>query len=563
MTCHIFWSGRTMERLDDLLVEEQIRILKLRLDRAERAQRDAETALEGRMRELDRANRELSQRESELVEKLDIESRKLLAAQSTARMATIYGEKGKPFTASKGTGALLGLPEGEESSIDSLMTAIHPLDRDRIMRDSVSFFTRLDPGIEHAFEHRVIRYDTKAVHWLSWVIRREPAGENGASRVYGTVRDITLSRANERAVRALQLRAERRVRELDALSRLLSAEQEKTAEALLDKTRFLTAMAHAIRTPLNSLSGGIELLADQPTGRSRDLEIVRCAVDQLVKIASQLIEQADTGDTLSAPKPPELSLAVRKMEHQAGASPKVLLAEDTETNRYVIERMLGAIGCETTIATNGVEAVEAVRGTTFDVILMDVMMPIMDGEQATRAIRAMTGPTSRTPIIGVTAHSLHAERERLLSAGMTACLSKPVRREELESAIRTALIGQESVQTLNARFDHELFQRAFFDLPEAYRDRMRAAAKKDISLYGEEVLKAARIGDYEALSRAAHSLKGVAINVGAIGIVEELSRYREMLADDPDFSSAALRKEIAASLLAFDDLFSALVGKTQ
>lgn len=552
-----------MERLEDLSFEEQIRILKLRLDRAQRAQHDAETALEGRMRELDKANRDLSQRESELVEKLDIESRKLLAAQSTARMATIYGEKGKPFTASKGTGALLGLPEGEEGSLDKLMTAIHPLDRDRIMRDAVSFFTKLEPGIEHAFEHRIIRYDTKAVHWLSWVIRREPAGENGASRVYGTVRDITLSRANERAVRALQLRAERRVRELDALSRLLSAEQEKTAEALLDKTRFLTEMAHAIRTPLNSLSGGIELLADQPAGQSKDFEIVRSAADQLVNIASQLIEQADTGDTPSAPISPELSLDVRTIEGQAGAAPKVLLAEDTETNRYVLERMLGAIGCETTIATNGVEAVEAARGTTFDVILMDVMMPIMDGEQATRAIRAMAGPTSRTPIIGVTAHSLQAERERLLSAGMTACLSKPVRREELETAIRTALIGQEWVQPLNARFDHELFQRAFFDLPEAYRDRMRAAAKKDISLYGEEVLRAAKIGESEALSRAAHSLKGVAINVGAIGIVEELSRYREMLAEDPEFSSAALRKEIAASLLAFDDLFSALVGKSQ
>ena len=552
-----------MERLEDLSFEEQIRILKLRLDRAQRAQHDAETALEGRMRELDKANRDLSQRESELVEKLDIESRKLLAAQSTARMATIYGEKGKPFTASKGTGALLGLPEGEEGSLDKLVTAIHPLDRDRIMRDAVSFFTKLEPGIEHAFEHRIIRYDTKAVHWLSWVIRREPAGENGASRVYGTVRDITLSRANERAVRALQLRAERRVRELDALSRLLSAEQEKTPEALVGKTRFLTEMAHAIRTPLNSLSGGIELLADQPAGQSKDFEIVRSAADQLVNIASQLIEQADTGDTPSAPISPELSLDVRTIEGQAGAAPKVLLAEDTETNRYVLERMLGAIGCETTIATNGVEAVEAARGTTFDVILMDVMMPIMDGEQATRAIRAMAGPTSRTPIIGVTAHSLQAERERLLSAGMTACLSKPVRREELETAIRTALIGQEWVQPLNARFDHELFQRAFFDLPEAYRDRMRAAAKKDISLYGEEVLRAAKIGESEALSRAAHSLKGVAINVGAIGIVEELSRYREMLAEDPEFSSAALRKEIAASLLAFDDLFSALVGKSQ
>ena len=550
-----------MQRLEDLPLEEQVRILKLRLDRAERAQHDAETALEGRMRELDRANRDLSQRESELVEKLDIESRKLLAAQSTARMATIYGEKGKPFTASKGTGALLGLPEGEEGSLDKLMTAIHPLDRDRIMRDAVSFFTQLQPGIEHAFEHRIIRYDTKAVHWLSWVIRREPAGENGTSRVYGTVRDITLSRANERAVRALQLRAERRVRELDALSRELSAEQAKTAQALQDKSRFLTEMAHAIRTPLNSLSGGIELLADQASGRSKDFEIVKSATNELVELAAQMIEQADTGETLPVEMTQGLSFEDRVTGQPTGTAPKVLLAEDTESNRYVIERMLGAIGCEMTIATNGIEAVEAVRGTTFDVILMDVMMPIMDGEQATQAIRAMTGPASRTPIIGVTAHSLQAERERLLSAGMTACLSKPIRRDELETAIRTALIGRDSVQPHNARFDHELFQRAFLDLPEAYRDRMREAAKKDISQYGEELLKSAKLGDSEALSRAAHSLKGVAINVGAIGIVEELSRYREMLPEDHGFSSAALRKEIAASLLAFDDLFSALVGE--
>jgi CheY-like chemotaxis protein/PAS domain-containing protein len=549
-----------MKRLEDLPLEEQVRILKLRLDRAERAQRDAETALEGRMRELDKVNRELSQRESELVGKLDVESRKLLAAQSTAQMATIYGEKGQPFTASEGTGALLGLPEGEEGSLEKLIAALHPLDRDRIMRDGIAFFKMLEPGIEHRFEHRIIRYDTKAVHWLGWVIRREPGGGDETSRVYGTVRDITLSRANERAVRAHQLRAERRVRELDALSRLLSAEQEKTAQALQDKTRFLTEMAHAIRTPLNSLSGGIELLADQTSGQSKDYEIVSSATKELVELARQLIEQADTGETPLAAIAPGLSFEELGAE-ETEAAPKVLLTEDTESNRYVIERMLGAIGCETTVATNGVEAVNAVRRTTFDVILMDVMMPIMDGEQATQAIRAMTGPASRTPIIGVTAHSLQAERERLLAAGMNACLSKPVRQEDLETAIRTALIGKESVQPLNARFDHELFQRVFLDLPETYRDRMREAAKKDISQYGEEVLKAAKLSDGEALSRAAHSLKGVAINVGAIGIVEELSRYREMFPEDPGFSSAALRKEIAASLLAFDDLFSALVGK--
>ena len=121
------------------------------------------------------------------------------------------------------------------------------------------------------------------------------------------------------------------------------------------------------------------------------------------------------------------------------------------------------------------------------------------------------------------------------------------------------MIGREAVQPLNARFDHAVFQRAFFDLPAAYRDRMREAAKKDISDYGEDVLKAAKTDDNEALSKAAHSLKAVSLNVGAIGIVEELSRYREKLGEDPSFSSGALRQEIAASLLAFDDLYRALV----
>ena len=440
---------------------------------------------------------------------------------------------------------------------------IGPLDRDRIMRDGIAFFTKLRPGVEHRFEHRIIRFDTGATHWLSWVIRREPGSEKTASRVYGTVRDITLSRANERAVRALQLRAERRVRELNALSEELSAEQQRTAEALKARTEFLTEMAHAIRTPLNSLHGGLELLADDVTENSKDFEVVKDAADQLVEIATKLIEQSDSGDAPQARLATGFSVEEITVDEDVSDAPKVLLAEDTESNRYVIERMLQSIGCEATIVSNGVEAVEAVRTSSFDVVLMDVMMPIMDGEQATQAIRAMSGPASRTPVIGVTAHSLQAERERLLSAGMTACLSKPVRREELETAIRTAMIGREAVQPLNARFDHELFQRAFFDLPAAYRDRMREAAKKDISDYGEEVLKAAKASDPEQLSRAAHSLKGVAINVGAIGIVEELSRYREKLLDDPSFSSASLRQEIAASLLAFDDLYRALVGECQ
>ena len=548
-----------MKKIEDLPLEEQNRIFKVRLDRAERALLDAETALEARMRELDRANKELSQREAELAEKLDIESRQLLAALSTANMATIYGETGRPFTASEGSASLLGLPESEEGTLEKLIAAIHPLDRDRIMRAGVDFFSKLPAGQDHRFDHRIIRYDTGATHWLSWVIRREKGDGNRPSTVYGTVRDITTSRANERAVRALQLRAERRVTLLNKLSEQLGEEQRRTAKALSAKNEFLSEIAHEIRTPLNSLNGGLDLLSDVVGTQSEDFKVVRQAADQLVVIASQLIEQAGDETLISAQQPAVNGETARDERQDLDAPPRVLVAEDTESNRYVIERMLDTIGCDVTAVTNGVEALEAIRTKTFDVVLMDVMMPIMDGEQATQAIRALAGPASRIPIIGVTAHSLQAERERLLSAGMTACLAKPISRDALETALRTALIGREAVEPLNARFDHEVFQRAFFDLPVAYRDRMREAAKQDISTYGEEVLKAAKADDAEALSRASHSLKGVSLNVGAIGIVEELSRYRETLAKDPTFSSTHLRQEIAKSLLAFDDLYSALV----
>ena len=547
-----------MTPLEDLPLDEQVRILKARFSRAERALRETETALEGRMRELDTANKELSRRESELAERLDIESRQLLAALSTTKMATIYGESGKAFTASEGSANLLGLPDGEEGSLEKLVASIHPLDRSRIMQAGMDFFRTLAPGIDYTFEHRIIRFDTGDVRWLSWVLRRESGGGERPSSVYGTVRDITESRANERAVKALQLRAQRRVLELDRLSAQLTQEQRKTAGALAVRNEFLSEMAHEIRTPLNSLNGGLELLGDTLGPSSKDLEVVQQAADQLMGLASRLIEQAG-GEQAPLEAGHALQTEPSGEVEAADGKPKILVAEDTESNRYVLERLLETIGCETVVVGNGVEAIEAVRQQTFDLILMDVMMPIMDGEQATQAIRAMSGPASRTPIIGVTAHSLKAERERLLSSGMTACLPKPVRREALETAIRTAMIGREAVEPLNARFDHELFQRAFFDLPEAYRDRMREAAKKDISDYGEEVLRYAKGNDEKALSKAAHSLKGVALNVGAIGVVEELSRYREKLAEDPTFTSAALRREIASSLLAFDDLYRALV----
>ncbi|QYJ06862.1 response regulator [Qipengyuania flava] len=549
-----------MDSMDSIPAEERAEILARRLERSERALRDAEAALEDRMKALYRANQDLERRETDLAQKLEIESALLLGALSNTRMATAYGERERGFSVSGGAGAILGMPTGEEATLEKLVAALHPLDRDRIMREGMQFFASRETGVAHTYEHRIIRQDTGETRWLKWSIKREPSVGERPSHIVAMVRDITEERGNERRVRALQLRAERRVRELARLQVELAAAKTQAEDALSIRNRFISEMAHAIRTPLAALSGGIELLRSQVSGDGqKDLAVAREATEQLGELASRIIEEAaaDADDATDA-----LAAATRLPEQAPATAiperPRVLVAEDTESNRYVLERLLDDLGCEVSSVENGAAAVEAVKREAFDLVVMDVMMPIMNGEQATQAIRLLPGPAARTPIIGATAHSLQSERERLLAAGMTACLAKPVRRDALETAIRTALISGGGAGRSEARFDQELFSRAFNDLPSAYRERMRDAAKTDITKYAGEVLAAVDAADTAALSKAAHSLTGVALNIGAIGIVEELATYREKDGSDAP-SIEPFREAVAACLLAIDDLFDELV----
>jgi signal transduction histidine kinase/CheY-like chemotaxis protein len=111
---------------------------------------------------------------------------------------------------------------------------------------------------------------------------------------------------------------------------------------------------------------------------------------------------------------------------------KVLVAEDGEVNREVVRCLLEERGHAVSLVRTGREALEALEAGAFDVILMDVQMPDMDGIEATRRIRARD---SRVPIVAVTAHALKGDRERFLAAGMTGYVSKPIRAEELYAAV--------------------------------------------------------------------------------------------------------------------------------
>lgn len=104
---------------------------------------------------------------------------------------------------------------------------------------------------------------------------------------------------------------------------------------------------------------------------------------------------------------------------------RVLVAEDTPTNQKLISHVLQKRGHHVDIAATGEEAVAAVVQRPYDVILMDVQMPKMDGLQATAAIRALPG-RERVPIIALTAHAMSGDRQRCLDAGMDHYLPKPL-----------------------------------------------------------------------------------------------------------------------------------------
>jgi signal transduction histidine kinase len=121
---------------------------------------------------------------------------------------------------------------------------------------------------------------------------------------------------------------------------------------------------------------------------------------------------------------------------QQPAGPRILLAEDNDTNRFVATRMLERLGYQVFSVTNGAAAVEAVRNDAYDLIVMDMMMPEIDGITATRLIRAMP---SSIPIVGLTANVSRSDEEACLAAGMDAFVTKPVKSVNLDAAVRAAL----------------------------------------------------------------------------------------------------------------------------
>jgi CheY-like chemotaxis protein len=236
-----------------------------------------------------------------------------------------------------------------------------------------------------------------------------------------------------------------------------------------------------------------------------------------------------------------------------GRSLRVLVAEDNEVNQALAARLLANRGHHAVIVSTGREALDAWERDGFDLILMDVQMPQMDGLAATAAIRLKEqGTARRTPIVALTANASAADEARCLGAGMDALIAKPVRVEAFYDVIARVLTpGSADADAATAASTHPAVHDAsrsdVFDVTAALEavDGERELLHGMIGIFVRQTPRvmsdidaALAAGDASALAMAAHKLKGSVAMFGA-NAAREAAQRLEDLAEAADLADAA------------------------
>jgi CheY-like chemotaxis protein/HPt (histidine-containing phosphotransfer) domain-containing protein len=228
---------------------------------------------------------------------------------------------------------------------------------------------------------------------------------------------------------------------------------------------------------------------------------------------------------------------------------RVLLADDHPTNQKLGRMILKRLGYSSDVAANGLEVLEALERQLYDLILMDIEMPEMDGVEATRRIIATYPEDKRPKIIAVTANAMEGDRERFIAAGMSDYVSKPIRVDALVRAMQASL-GAAPVKTEDVMPETSsgLDPKALSQLldviggdREAFRDLVQSLLDEGPGLV-QTMERVVAANDPDMLRRAAHTLKGSAADFGAVTLAG-LCKEIEALGRAGDVAAAAARVE--------------------
>jgi len=248
-------------------------------------------------------------------------------------------------------------------------------------------------------------------------------------------------------------------------------------------------------------------------------------------------------------KPDESELVTRhSLREKRQRSRRVLLAEDNAVNQKVASKMLEKLGYQVDVASDGVEALDALSRTVYAAILMDVQMPNMSGYEATAEIRLREQQTQaegqgkpRIPIIAMTANAMEGDREKSLEAGMDDYLSKPVKSNDLAEGLKRWIGGPELAEEGASDEETELPSSQEEAVDHKVLEGLRDLSAEDEDLVSELIdlflgdvpdhltmlREALEKDDAASMERGAHTLKGSSANMGArpmAGILDQLQK---------------------------------------
>jgi CheY-like chemotaxis protein/HPt (histidine-containing phosphotransfer) domain-containing protein len=218
---------------------------------------------------------------------------------------------------------------------------------------------------------------------------------------------------------------------------------------------------------------------------------------------------------------------------------RILLAEDNPANQMIGIGMLKRLGLQVDTAGNGLEAVEAIQTRPYDLVLMDIGMPEMDGIEATHKIRQLDGDCANIPVIAMTAHVMKGDREEILSQGLNDYICKPVNAGELAACLQrwlspqfadsaaaaTATPESAADSAHSAILDAAILEQLFEDTGHELAPDLVDAFVKELDSRLENILQAAQSDDFQQLAQESHALKSCAASYGAT----RLSKLAAML----------------------------------
>ncbi|MHB8123435.1 MAG: response regulator [Desulfuromonadaceae bacterium] len=299
------------------------------------------------------------------------------------------------------------------------------------------------------------------------------------------------------------------------------------ADASITRKYGGTGLGLAICQQLAEMMGGKISVSSEPGNGSEFTFAIRYAIGSLLPTQTR----AETDDT-------------EKIGALRGA--QVLLVEDNEFNQMVATEMLESAGLSVTLAVNGEQALEKLRTETFDAVLMDVQMPVLDGLEATRRLRTMSG-LDTLPVIALTAHAMAQDRQRCLDAGMNDYISKPIDIGELRRLLAKWIRPQQ--QLLQAPPPAAVEKTALpASLPGISTTTGLQMCNDNHTLYREMLLKFQATkrddlneirtflgsGDRDSAGIMAHSMKSVAAIIGAAHLSAAAMSLEKTIAEKMD-----------------------------